>query len=83
MVFVTPYPNLREASCCRVEVVKGAAGVRLVGFTVTSSTVYVALLQLVKKSLAEDCVFTFVGPSALNETVFLFTSNAVKMASIL
>ena len=83
MVLVTPYPNLRDASCCRVEVVKGAAGVRLVGFTVTSSTVYFAPLQLAKKSLAEPCVFTFEGPSALNETVFLLTSSAVKIASIL
>ena len=31
MVEATEYPNLREASCCKVEVVKGGAGVFLAG----------------------------------------------------
>jgi hypothetical protein len=31
MVCATLNPNLRAASCCKVDVVKGAAGVRLAG----------------------------------------------------
>ena len=32
MVWLTVKPNLRAASCCRVEVVNGGAGVRFKGF---------------------------------------------------
>ena len=35
MVCDTVNPNLREASCWRVDVVKGAGGVRLRGFFTT------------------------------------------------
>jgi hypothetical protein len=39
MVREAAKPSLREASCCRVEVVKGGAGLRFVGFEATLSTV--------------------------------------------
>ncbi len=42
MVCDTEKPNLRAASCCRVEVVKGAAGDFFIGRFVTSSMVKVA-----------------------------------------
>ncbi len=35
-------PSLRDASCCRVEVVKGGAGVRRAGFFSTEATLKVA-----------------------------------------
>ena len=38
MVCDTEKPNLRAASCCNVEVVKGGAGMRLSGFLLTLST---------------------------------------------
>ena len=38
MVCLTDKPSLRAASCCNVLVVKGGAGVRLRGLTVTADT---------------------------------------------
>jgi hypothetical protein len=38
MVRVAPKPSLREASCCKVEVVKGGKGLRLVSLRSTDST---------------------------------------------
>jgi hypothetical protein len=38
MVLVTLYPNLEEASCCNVEVVKGAEAERVPGFVSTFRT---------------------------------------------
>jgi hypothetical protein len=35
MVCRAPKPNLRLASCCRVEVMKGGAGLRVAGFAST------------------------------------------------
>jgi hypothetical protein len=39
MVRCAPKPSLREASCCRVEVVKGGEGLRLRCFFSTPATV--------------------------------------------
>ena len=39
MVWRAPKPNLRLASCCSVEVMKGAAGLRVAGFDSTAETV--------------------------------------------
>ena len=39
MVRCAEKPSLREASCCRVEVVKGGAGLRRAGFFSTEATV--------------------------------------------
>ena len=38
MVSRAPSPSLRLASCCRVEVMNGAAGLRLVGLASTELT---------------------------------------------
>ena len=45
MVLLTEKYNLREASCCSVEVVKGAVGLFLAGF--------------VSFDAIENCAFTF------------------------
>ena len=50
MVCDTVKPSLRAASCCKVEVVKGGAGMRLSGFFVMSPTVNAASLQLSRKA---------------------------------
>ena len=54
MVCDTVKPSLREASCCRVDVVKGGAGVRLRGFTCMSPTVKLTARAVFKK-LAGAC----------------------------
>ena len=38
MVFFTPKPSLREASCCRVDVVKGGTGLRRTSPRSTAAT---------------------------------------------
>ena len=60
--------NLRAASCCKVEVVKGAVGDFLVGFVSKSETLYKELVFLFKKSCASCFVAKFLGNLAL--TVF-------------
>ena len=52
MVFPTGKPNLRDASCCKVDVVKGAAGDFLAGFFVKSAIEKSAFAQDFKKSSA-------------------------------
>ena len=42
MVRDTLNPNFRDASCCRVEVVNGAAGFLVEGFVSMEETVWVA-----------------------------------------
>src|SRR5580692_10510395 len=46
-------PSLREASCCRVEVVKGGGGVRRAGFFSTDETLKVAASTAALAALAE------------------------------
>ena len=52
MVCDTVNPNLRDASCCRVEVVKGGAGCFFSGFTEMSLTENDALAQSLRNCLA-------------------------------
>ena len=47
-----PKPNLRDASCCNVEVVKGAAGLRLRCFLLTLVTNNLPSAALVKIATA-------------------------------
>ena len=56
MVRDTENPSFREASCCRVDVVNGAAGLRLVGLVTRDFTEYSAPMQSVKKALASASV---------------------------
>ncbi|MNE38008.1 hypothetical protein D3C80_1318870 [compost metagenome] len=42
MVLLTEKPNLREASCCSVDVVKGGAGVLFAGLTSKEFTLKLA-----------------------------------------
>ena len=83
MVLLTLYPNFLDASCCKVDVVKGADGVRFPSFTLISFTVYFAPLHSFKNFSAADPVANFCGPSALNFTFFLLISGAVNSADIL
>ena len=54
MVCATVKPSLWAASCCRVEVVNGAAGVRFCGRVVISPMVNVASLQFSRKRMASS-----------------------------
>ena len=50
MVLLTEKPNLRPASCCNVDVVKGGAGIFDKGFLSIDLILYEASLQLCKKA---------------------------------
>ena len=54
IVFETEKCNLREASCCSVDVVKGGAGDFLAGFVSRSVTEKLAPIFCCKKSLASS-----------------------------
>ena len=54
MVFPTEKYNLREASCCKVEVVKGAAGVFLAGFVSKSAILKLAPTLVSRKAFASS-----------------------------
>ena len=56
MVCATENPNFRAASCCKVDVVKGAAGVLFPGFVSTDEIVNDAFLASFKKASA-SCSF--------------------------
>ncbi|MNY04505.1 hypothetical protein D3C86_1371850 [compost metagenome] len=58
--------NFLAASCCNVEVVKGAAGVFFVGLVSKSDTLYIEPIFLLKKSSASFFVLKFFGSFALN-----------------
>ena len=57
MVCDTVKPSLRAASCCRVDVVKGGAGVRFSGFLLTDSTVNVASTHCSRNCSTSSWVF--------------------------
>ncbi len=52
MVRCAEKPSLREASCCRVEVVKGGAGLRLPGFFSTEATLKAAACTAARAAVA-------------------------------
>ncbi len=52
IVLETEKPNLRDASCCKVDVVNGAEGVRFAGFFCKSFTLKSAPTHVSKKSSA-------------------------------
>ena len=66
MVCDTLNPNLREASCCKVEVVNGADGVRLAGLVSILLMVYKAPLHFSKNAVASASVLKRFSNSAFN-----------------
>ena len=65
MVLPTGKPNFLDASCCNVEVVKGAAGDFFAGFFVKSAIEKSAFAQEFKKVSAAFLVSKFFGIAAL------------------
>ena len=57
MVCDTEYPNLRAASCCKVEVVNGGAGDLLTGLRVISAIEKVAVWHASKKAYTSSLFF--------------------------
>ena len=74
MVCETENPSLREASCCSVDVVKGGAGLRLLGFVSTLLTVKVVPLQYSMKATVSSFVEKRSDNSAFSGTAFPFAS---------
>ena len=64
MVMVTPNPNFLLASCCKVEVVNGAAGLFSAGFTSKFLMLKVAFLHFSKNAIASASVSKRFGNSA-------------------
>ena len=58
MVCFADMRNLREASCCKVDVVKGAAGRRVLGFDSTETTSTLAFGDLVASASASACFWS-------------------------
>lgn len=76
IVRLTEYPNLRDASCCKVEVVKGADGVFFAGFTSSEEIVNVADLHFSKNARASCADLKLVFNSALK--LFPFEINSAE-----
>ena len=64
MVLATGKYSFREASCCSVDVVKGAAGDLLAGLVLRSATLNFAETQDFKKASASSLVSKFEGSLA-------------------
>ena len=80
MVCATVKPNLRAASCCRVEVVNGAAGVFFSGRVLMSLMVKVEDLQLSRNFCASALVLMRRASSAFISISFPSASETRKMA---
>ena len=80
MVCDTVKPNLRAASCCRVLVVKGAAGLFFIGLVTMSSTTNVAPLARFKKASASSRVLNRLSSSAFSSDAFPSLSVTWKSA---
>ena len=74
----TEYPNFLLASCCNVDVVKGAAGERFAGLVSNDLTSKSAPIQSCKNFSASSCLLKRSGNSALKASRPL-----PKMATIL
>ena len=71
MVRVTENPNLSEASCCKVLVVKGAAGDFVAGLVCTSSMVKMASLHFSSKRFTSSAESKFLDNSLLKAAPLL------------
>ena len=82
---VTPNPSFRLASCCKVDVVNGAAGDFSAGFTSKFLILKVAFLHFSKNAIASASVSNRFGNSAsiclpptLNFAVILKADDELK-----
>ena len=80
MVCDTVKPSLRAASCCRVEVVNGGAGVRLMGFLTMVETVNLAALHLSRKAITSSRVAKRRSSSAFTSALWPSSPVAVNTA---
>ena len=80
MVCDTVKPSLRAASCCRVEVVNGGAGVRLMGFFTMVETVNLAVLHLSRKAMTSSRVVKRWSSSAFTSALRPSSPVAVNTA---
>ena len=83
MVVATAYPNFREASCCKVEVVNGAAGFLAEGFFSNDAILKVAFLFFSRNDSASFSVPNFLSNSAYRIVVFPDLSLTRKLATTL
>ena len=77
----TEKPSFRAASCCRVEVVKGAAGDFFVGSVCTSSMVNVASLHESRNASASAFSLKRVFNSAFSSTALPSLSGTMNTAT--
>ena len=80
MVCDTEKPNLRAASCCKVEVVNGGAGDFFEGFVTTSAISNLAPLQVSKKACASSLVLKRLPNSAFTSVFSPFSPGTSKAA---
>ena len=64
MVLETENPNFKLASCCKVDVVNGAAGFLVAGFIVTASTLKFTDLQESNNAVTSSSDFNCLETSA-------------------
>ena len=83
IVWDTVNPNLRAASCCNVDVVKGGAGERFNGFLVTASALNSACWHLSRKASTSSRLLNLAGSSAFTSDIAPSLSSTAKMAFIL
>ena len=80
MVCETEKPSLRDASCCKVEVVKGGAGDFFAGFFSMLSILNCAFLHASRKASASAFLSNRCGNSAFSSTGAPVASTDVKTA---
>ena len=76
MVLLTEKYNLRDASCCKVDVVNGAAGDFFAGFFCKSATLKSAEAFCSKNFCASSLVEKFLGSFALKVCPSSFENSA-------
>ena len=79
MVCATVNPSLCAASCCRVLVVKGGAGILFCGFVLMSCTANFAPAHFLRKSLACSSLAKRWLSSAFTSAPSAFTKTAVTL----
>ena len=79
IVLETEKPNLRDASCCNVDVVKGADGVRFAGFFCKSFTLKAAPIHVSKKLSASFKVENSFVNVAFNVLPSLVSKTATNL----
>ena len=80
MVCDTVKPSLRAASCCRVDVVNGGAGVRFSGFLVIALAVTPAVFHFSKNAITSSCVLKRLSSSAFSSDIEPSGASTPNMA---